>query len=110
MDTTPITNEIVKQAIDALQAGDKTAWYTLFTEDPEFTDDGNKRDFRTFFDNAIGREYFLSIDEITDNGRSIVGDFNAGQWGTFKVYFRFHLNTANRINRLDIGQVSKLRR
>jgi hypothetical protein len=107
MDLSTITNVTIKQAIEALQVSDKTAWFNLFTSDAEFTDDGKKLDFKSFFDNAFNhKEKFLSIEKIENESKDITGHFFAGQWGTFMVYFKFHLNTEGKINRLDIGQVN----
>ena len=107
MDLTKITNENVKNAIEALQTGNES-WYTYFTEKPEMTDDGNTKDFHKFFKSALGKEKFLTIDKVENDGKNITGDFKAGMWGTFKVYFNFHENTDGKFYKLDIGQVSKL--
>lgn len=105
MDTTQLTNETVKKAIEALQENDKTLWYSYFTKDAVFTDDGNKLDLKSFFDNAFNhKEKFLSIDKIENNGKNLEGNFFAGQWGTFRTYFHFHINQEGKIERLDIGQ------
>lgn len=108
MDLSKISNEHVRKAIEALQANDKQAWYSYFTEDAIFTDDRRTLGFKAFFDNAFDRkEKFLSVDKVENEGKDIYGSFYAGQWGTFKVYFKFHQNTDEKFNRLDIGQVSK---
>lgn len=105
MDLNKITNETVKKAIEALQENDKTLWYSYFTKDAVFTDDGNKLDLKSFFDNAFNhKEKFLSIDKIENNGKNLEGNFFAGQWGTFRTYFHFHINQEGKIERLDIGQ------
>lgn len=103
MDLNKISNKEARNAIEALQAGDKS-WYSYFTENPIMTDDGNKTDFKSFFSKALGTEKFLTIDEVEDDGKSIYGNFKAGSWGTFKVFFKFHLNTDGKFDRLDIGQ------
>lgn len=103
MDTNKLTNETVKKAFEALQAGDKV-WYTFFTENPTMTDDGNKVDFKNFFAKALGSEKFLTIDKVENDGKDIYGNFKAGQWGTFPVFFKFHQNTEGKFDRLDIGQ------
>jgi len=109
MDTSKLTNETVKAAIDALQANDKATFLSYFAPDAKFSDDGNERDLKAFFDNAFNhKERFLSIDKVENEGKNLQGDFNAGQWGTFKVYFNFTVNSEGKITRLDIGQVSKL--
>lgn len=108
MDLSKISNENVRKAIEALQANDKNAWYSYFTNDAAFTDDGRTLNFKSFFDNAFDKkEKFLNIDRIENEGKDIYGNFYAGQWGTFRVYFKFHQSTGGKFNRLDIGQVSK---
>ncbi len=108
MDLSKLTNETVKKAVESLQANDKTAWYALFTENAIFTDDERQMDFKSFFDNAFNKkEKFLEIDTVEDDGKTLYGKFYAGQWGTFRVYFKFHLNEEGKLNRLDIGQASK---
>ena len=108
MDLSKISNGTVKQAIESLQANDKEAFYSHFTTDAKFSDDGNERDFKAFFDNAFNhKEKFLTLDKIENGGKNIEGDFYAGQWGTFKVFFNFTLNSNDKIERVDIGQVSK---
>lgn len=105
MDISKIINPQVKQAIEALQNNDKNAWFSFFTKDAVFTDDGRTMDFASFFDNAFKhKEKFLTIDKVENNGKDIFGNFFAGQWGTFKVYFKFHQQADGKLNRLDIGQ------
>ncbi|MFN0290969.1 MULTISPECIES: hypothetical protein [Pedobacter] len=108
MELTKISNENVKKAIAALQANDKSAWYSYFTSDAIFTDDGRTLSFKSFFDNAFDKkEKFLDIDKVANEGKDIYGQFEAGQWGTFRVFFKFHQNAEGKFNRLDIGQAAK---
>ncbi len=108
MDISIIPNHHVKTAIEALQANDKQAWFACFAENVIFTDDGRTMNFKTFFDNAFDKkEKFLEIDSIQNEGKDIYGKFYAGQWGTFRVYFKFHPSTNGKFTRLDIGQAPK---
>lgn len=104
MDLSKITDPTVRSAIGALQSGDES-WYGFFTEAPVMTDDGNIIDFRSFFSDALGNEKFLSIDKVENEGKDIYGNFKAGNWGTFKVFFKFCCNDDGKFHRLDIGQV-----
>lgn len=104
MDLSKITNEKVRKAIETLQIGDKS-WYSFFTDNVVMTDDGNTIDFKKFFAKALGTEKFLTIDKVENDGKDIQGDFKAGQWGTFKVFFKFHENAEGKFDKLDIGQV-----
>ncbi|MEO3405193.1 hypothetical protein AAFN85_14895 [Mucilaginibacter sp. CAU 1740] len=106
MNTDPLKNTTVKKAIDAFQAGDKAAWFWLFTVDAQLFDDGNKIDFKGFSEEALGHEHFVSIDRIAQNGLHVYGRFHSDKWGDFKTYFKFVINPAGQITRLDIGQAS----
>lgn len=106
MNTDQLTNPTVKKAIEALQTGDKKAWFDLFTADVELFDDGHKMNFKSFFDKALGHERFTHIDKVENNGLDLYGRFHSDQWGNFKTYFRFIINPEGKISRLDIGQVS----
>lgn len=103
MDLSKITDETVRNAVQALQDGNQ-GWYSFFTDNPAMTDDGNTVDFKSFFANALGKEKFLTIDRVGDDGKEIYGNFQAGKWGTFPVFFRFHKNNEGKFDRLDIGQ------
>lgn len=110
MDLNKITNDIVRSAVEALQAHDKDAWFKHFADDVVFTDDGDTIDFVPFFDNAFNhKEKFLDLDGVKNDGKNLTGNFFAGQWGTFHVYFNFGINADGKITHLDIGQTSKLK-
>src|ERR1044072_5928241 len=96
----------VKKNIKNPHAADKKNSFSLFFSDANLYDDGNKMNFRSFFEKAFGHERFTSIDKVEDNGLAVYGRFHSDQWGDFKTYFRFHLNEAGKISRLDIGQAS----
>lgn len=107
MDLSSLTNKTVKMAIKALQDNSLQEWYAHFTEDPVFTDDGRTLDFKKFFNHAFDKkEKFLEIDRVDNDGKHIYGNFYAGQWGTFRVYFKFHQNEDEKFHQLDIGQTT----
>lgn len=105
MNMEKITNESVRKAIEALQAGDKS-WYNFFTDQVKMTDDGRTIDFKQFFAGALGKEKFVTIDKVENDGKDIYGPFKAGSYGTFKVFFKFHQNADGKFDRLDIGQAN----
>lgn len=106
MDTGKLTNETVKKAFDAWQSGDSKTFLSLFTADATMTDDGNPRNFQGYVKDACGKEIFLTIDTVTNDGKDIKGNFKAGQWGTFPVFFKFHQNADGKFYKLDIGQAN----
>ncbi|HWV30994.1 MAG TPA: nuclear transport factor 2 family protein [Dyadobacter sp.] len=105
MDTSKL-DKAVKAAFDAWQAGDAKTWLSYFAPDAKLYDDGRPRDFRSFVTQACGHERFTSIDEVKDNGLSVYGNFHTESWGDFRTYFKFHLNSQGKFDRLDIGQAT----
>ncbi len=106
LDLNKLTNKKVKAAITALQSGDSKAWFPLFTSEVVFYDDENQVRFNNYFKKALGHERFTSIERVENNGLHIYGNFHSDQWGDFKTLFKFQLDKAGKINRLDIGQVN----
>ncbi|WP_291914503.1 hypothetical protein [Chitinophaga sp. CB10] len=104
MDLSKITNEKVRQAIEAWQHGDSETFLSYFTDSPTMADDGNPRVFSSFVESACGHERFTSIDKVENNGLEVYGKFHTESWGDFKTYFKFHMNAAGKFDRLDIGQ------
>lgn len=104
MNIEKLTHPAVRKAIEALQAGDKKAWFALFTDDALLYDDGRKMDFRSFFDKALGHERFTSIDKVEQDGLAVYGNFHSDQWGDFKTYFIFRTGENGQFTRVDIGQ------
>ena len=103
-----LTNIIVRSAIEALEKGDSKTWLSLFTNDAELYDDGNRQDFTRFSNGAFskGHEHFTSIDKVENNGLDIYGRYHSDQWGDFKTYYKFHINIEGKITRLEVGQAN----
>ena len=99
-----VTNPTLKRALEALQAGDKATWTSLFTDDAVLYDDGRPRDLQHFTDSALGHERFTHIDEVKAGGLEVYGNFHSDQWGDFRTYFKFTLDSEGKITQLDIGQ------
>jgi hypothetical protein len=95
----------VKAAVEALQNADKSGWSRLFAPKAALYDDGSSRNLKRFMQESFGRQRFICIDRIANNGLYIEGDFHSDEWGNFRTYFNFELNDSGRIVRLDIGKV-----
>lgn len=106
MDTSKLTNTIVKNAFEAWQKGDHQSFLSFFTTDAKLYDDGNPRNFQKFVKEAYGHERFTTIDKVENDGKDIYGNFHTESWGDFRTYFKFYLDTNDKISRLDIGQAN----
>ncbi len=104
MDLSKITNPAVNAAMTAWQNGDSKTFLSYFTANPTMTDDGSPRSFQSFVKEACGEEKFLTLDAVENDGKDLTGNFKAGKWGTFRVFFKFHQTAEGKFDRLDIGQ------
>ena len=104
VDTDKLTNPTVRDAIEALQKGDKQAWTSLFEPDATLYDDGSPRSLARFTQEALGHERFTSIDRVENRGLDLNGSFRSKKWGNFRTFFSFQLSPSGKISRLDIGQ------
>lgn len=99
-----IPDPTVRKAIEALQDGDARTWLSLFASSAILYDLGNEMTAGEFIEKSVGREYFTRIDRTEDKGLSVFGGFHTEQFGDFQACFRFRLNEAGKVCRLDILQ------
>jgi hypothetical protein len=108
MDTEQLTNPLVRAAIEALNAGDRQAWLSLFALGAALTDDGNAREFTRWSESELfgeSKTTLASIDRVEDNGLTIYGKLHSESWGEFTTFMKFTI-LGNKITRLDVGQVT----
>ena len=106
VDLTSLIDLKVREAIEALQAGNKIGWIALFSVDAKLTDDGSPRSLIGFASHALGHERFTSIDRVANAGLDIYGHFHSDRWGDFRTFFKFHPGPDGKFVRLDIGQAN----
>jgi len=104
MDYSKISNTIVRSALEAWQSGDCRQFASYFSTNATVTDDGTPKDFHHFIKESCGKEKYLDIDLVENEGKDIYGKFDTGSWGVLRVYFKFQLNADGKFSRLDIGQ------
>ena len=108
MNPDQLHNPIVKAAVTALHAGDRSAWLGLFAPHAVLTDDGNKRNFIEWSDSELfgkGNGRIINIESEEANGLSINTLFHSTVWGEFRTFWNFELE-GDKISRLDVGQLS----
>ncbi|WP_282784264.1 nuclear transport factor 2 family protein [Nocardia sp. CC201C] len=94
----------VRRFVDALNAGDRDAFYGVLTADATMSDDGSDRDLRQWtaseiFDTA-GR---MDIQSVSEGGRALVADYSNSRWGAMRTAWRFEVD-GDKISRFETGQ------
>lgn len=95
---------VVAGAVDAINAGDETAFFRLLADDASMSDDGSERDLRAW----VGAEVFgaggrMRVEQVSDGGRALVAEFTNDRWGSMRTAWRFTV-TGDRISRFETGQ------
>ncbi|AUG81263.1 hypothetical protein CFP65_6616 [Kitasatospora sp. MMS16-BH015] len=94
----------VQALIDAINKGDRTAFFALLTPDATMSDDGTGRDLAPWVDREIfsanGR---LTVTSEAADGCSLTADYANDTWGTMRTAWRFTV-TDGRISHFETGQ------
>lgn len=105
MNTDQLTNPIVKAAVEAINRGDRAAWFALFAPNAKMTDDGDAHDLTEWSDRDMftaKHAQFLSIDSVSEDGRSFYGTIHVEQWGDIYGSWKFTIKDG-KITRLDVA-------
>jgi ketosteroid isomerase-like protein len=106
MTTAQVNDPAVRALIDAINHGDRAAFFAALTEDATMSDDGTERDLAQWADreifSATGR---LDVTSATDDGRSLTADYRNQTWGTMHTVWKFTVRDG-KISRFETGQAS----
>ena len=105
--TAEVTDPAVRTLIDAINAGDRDAFFAGLTPDATMSDDGRDRDLHQWAD----RELFSSsgrmqVESATDGGRSLTAENTNATYGTMRTFWRFTLQDG-KISRFETGQAGR---
>jgi hypothetical protein len=102
--TTTVSDPAVRAVIDAINAGDREAYFAALTPDATLTDDGTERNLEDWSDREIfssnGR---LEVESATDEGRSVIANYRNDTWGSMRTRWRFTVRDG-KVSRIDTGQ------
>ena len=108
MNSEELSNPIVKAAVTALHAGNRSVWLALFAANAILTDDGSKRNYVEWSDSELfgkGNGRIINIENETADGLTIHTLFHSTVWGEFRTFWTFQIQ-GDKITRLDVGQLS----
>lgn len=103
-----LTTPLVQKAIIALNEQDTKTWYSLFTENTTFSDDGRKIDFKNWCDRELfgnSKCSVIRIDKVKNNGLNVYCLFHSDNYGDFKTFMNFKTNGEKFVS-LDVGQTN----
>lgn len=94
----------VRTLIDAINAGDRAAFFAALGPNPAMSDDGTERDLEEWVDREIFSVHgHLTVESSTDDGRSLVARYRNDTWGEMRTRWRFTVENG-KVSRFDTGQ------
>lgn len=99
-----VTDPVVGAFIDAINAGDRDAFFAVLTPDATMSDDGTDRNPAQWVDREIFTSHgHLEVESAEDGGRSLIARYRNDTYGMMRTSWRFTV-TGGRISRFDTGQ------
>jgi hypothetical protein len=102
--TADVTEPAVRTLIDAINAGDRDAFFAVLTPDATMSDDGRDRDLHQWVDQEIfSSQGRMSVESATDGGQSLIAGYSNATYGAMHTFWRFTLR-GGKISRFETGQ------
>jgi hypothetical protein len=102
--TGQLANPVVRAMVEAINAGDRDAFFALLTADATMSDDGSERDLTEWVDREIfSSEGRMEVESESDDGLSLIAIFTNAKYGGMRVYWNVVLD-GDRIGRFETGQ------
>ena len=99
-----LADPVVRKFIEAVNAGDRDAFFALLTPDATMSDDGSERDLEEWVDREIfssgGR---MEVESQSDDGRSLIIDVTNSTYGTMRTHWEFTIDV-DKVARFETGQ------
>ncbi|RII14782.1 hypothetical protein DSC45_20725 [Streptomyces sp. YIM 130001] len=102
--STEINDPAVAAFVDAVNSGDRDAFFAALTPDATMSDDGSDRDLTSWVDKEIftanGR---LDVDSVASDGRSLTASYTNATWGSMRTRWTFFVSDG-KVSRFETGQ------
>ena len=99
-----LADAVVRRLVEAVNAGDRDAFFALLTDDATMSDDGSERNLEEWVDrelfSANGR---MEVESQSDDGRSLIVNVTNSTYGTMRTTWKFTVE-GDKVARFETGQ------
>jgi ketosteroid isomerase-like protein len=99
-----LNDPVVRHLVEAVNSGDRDAFFALLTEDATMSDDGSERNLQEWVDREIftadGR---MEVESQSDDGRSLIVNVTNSTYGTMRTHWEFTVQ-GDKVARFETGQ------
>jgi hypothetical protein len=104
VETKDLADPVVRRIVEAVNAGDRDAFFALLTEGATMSDDGSERDLEEWVDREIfSSEGKMEIESQSDDGRSLIVNYTNSTWGSMRTAWKFGVED-DKVARFGTGQ------
>jgi hypothetical protein len=104
VDIGQLAEPVVQKFIEAVNAGDRDAFFALLTPDATMSDDGSERDLEEWVDREIfASDGRMEVESQSDDGRSMIVNYTNSTYGTMRTQWEFTIE-GDKVARFETGQ------
>jgi hypothetical protein len=99
-----LTDPAVRALVQAVNAGDREAFFAALARGATMSDDGSERDLTEWVDREIfSSGGHMDVESEDEGGRHLMIDYSNEKWGAMRTEWRFEV-TGDKIRRFETGQ------
>ena len=99
-----LNDRVVRKFVEAVNSGDRDAFFALLTDDASMSDDGSERDLTEWVDREIfSADGRMEIESQSDDGRSLVVDYTNSTYGSMRTHWEFTVE-GDKVAHFETGQ------
>ncbi|MGP3750160.1 hypothetical protein B046DRAFT_00076 [Streptomyces sp. LamerLS-316] len=100
-----LSDPAVRRLLEAVNTGDRDAFFAALTEDATMSDDGSERDLADWADREIFSVHgYINVVTEKSGGQALVADYRNDTWGEMRTAWRFTVAPDGRVSRFETGQ------
>jgi hypothetical protein len=101
-----LVDPVVRKFVDAVNAGDRVAFFALLTPEATMSDDDSERDLEEWVDREIfSSDGRMEVESQSDDGRSLIVNYTNSTYGTMRTVWNFSVE-GDKVSRFETGQAS----
>jgi hypothetical protein len=99
-----VANPVARKLIEAVNAGDRNAFFALLTDNATMSDDGSDRNLEEWVDRELfSADARMEVESQSDDGRSLIIDVTNSTYGSMRTHWQFTIE-GDKVARFETGQ------
>ena len=104
LDVDQLADSVVRKFVEAVNAGDRDAFFGLLTKGATMSDDGSDRNLEEWVDREIfSSDGRMEVESQSDDGRSLIVNYTNSTYGSMRTDWRFVVE-GEKVARFETGQ------